>query len=545
MLKKSILPLLGTALCLFSGCAGRGVSTPSDNQIRYGEGIAEVKTAFGTVAGYEQGGLYIFKGIEYAEADRFMPPHDPSRWDGVKTVRAYGPVSPQSHHVISADSDEFAFNWTDGYMGEDCLRLNIWTKGINDGGKRPVMVWIHGGGFSAGNGQHLPCYDGSAAAKKGDVVTVTLNHRLNCVGFLDLSSFGEKYRYSGNVGILDIIAALKWIKGNIASFGGDPDNVMIYGQSGGGGKISTLMVAPSAAGLFHKAAIQSGSTLALMESKYSSRIGELTVKNLGLDAAHVDEMSEIPYEKIAEASEAAVREVRPQADADGFSCFIFGLGPTVDGDFLPMQPSEGLRSGMSKDIPLLLGTNLNEFSVRAGMTYDNLTPEKLREMLLPRYGDDTDAYMAEYRRAYPSCEDRDLLETDYMFRGFAVEQADLKASQGGAPVFRYEFDFKSKAQGGMFRCPHNMELAFVHGNVEVQFGLTGDGPAERELADKMSTAWINFAKTGTPSAPGLPEWPSYDTANGATMIFDTECSVTRNHDRALLGIASRHPVRMF
>ena len=229
-----------------------------------------VHTTSGQVAGYIENDIYIYKGIPYAKAERFMPPMAPDAWEGIRSSRAYGPTCPQAKRMgWYSDESAFSFNWDDGFPDDDCLRVNVWTPGVDDGKKRPVMVWLHGGGYAAGSGQELPSYDGTNMAKEHDVVVVTLNHRLNVLGFLDLSSFGAKYAKSGNVGLMDLVAALQWVHDNIGAFGGDPANVTIFGQSGGGGKVSTLLATPSANGLFHKAIVQSGSMLRTMDARYS------------------------------------------------------------------------------------------------------------------------------------------------------------------------------------------------------------------------------------------------------------------------------------
>lgn len=249
--------------------AANKYNEPCD-EITASSNIAITSTQYGKVAGYLENNIFTFKGIPYAKAERFMPPVAPDQWDGIRSSRAYGPTCPQTERMgWQSDEQAFAFNWDDGFPGEDCLRVNIWTQGLKDGKKRPVMVWLHGGGYAAGSGQELPSYDGAALSKKGDVVVVTLNHRLNVLGFLDLSAYGGKYAQSVNVGLLDLVAALRWVNENIENFGGDPSNVTIFGQSGGGGKVSTLLATPSAKGLFQKAIVQSGSMQRTMESKYS------------------------------------------------------------------------------------------------------------------------------------------------------------------------------------------------------------------------------------------------------------------------------------
>lgn len=286
----------------------------SPTELISSEASTVAETEAGKVSGYIDNGVYIYKGIPYATAERFMPPVPVEKWEGVRSSRAYGPTCPQAERAgWRSDEIAFAFDWDDGYPGEDCLRVNIWTKGLDKQQKRPVMVWLHGGGYSAGSGQELPGYDGANLARKGDVVVVTLNHRLNVLGFLDLSAYGEKYAQSGNVGLLDLVAALKWVHNNIANFGGDPDNVTIFGQSGGGGKVSTLLATPAAKGLFHKAIVQSGSMLRTMESSYSRRIGAATVEILGLKSHNIDQIKEVPYKELLAAGEKAVAQVKKKS----------------------------------------------------------------------------------------------------------------------------------------------------------------------------------------------------------------------------------------
>ena len=310
----------------------------------------------GEIAGYSENGIYIYKGIPYAKAERFMPPKAADAWQGVRSCRNYGPTCPQDKRQgWQNDEIAFAFNWDDGYPGEDCLRANVWTPAKTaDGKKRPVMVWLHGGGFAAGSGQELPGYDGANLARKGDVVVVTLNHRLNVLGFLDLSDFGPGYASSGNAGLLDLVAALEWVRDNAEAFGGDPSNVTIFGQSGGGGKVSTLCATPAAKGLFHKAIVQSGSILSTMTSEQSRRIGREVVKQLGLEN-DVKKLSTIPYEQLLAAGSAAVATVRKQLESEGGIGGAFILTHHLCADAAQRRHGDGqklhgpaLRSGGSR-----------------------------------------------------------------------------------------------------------------------------------------------------------------------------------------------------
>ena len=369
-------------LALYTGNASAAgkYNEPCD-EISASSNIAVTQTQYGKVGGYLENNVFTFKGIPYAKAERFMPPTAPDQWKGIRSSRAYGPTCPQAERMgWQSDEQAFAFNWDDGFPGEDCLRVNIWTQGLKDEKKRPVMVWLHGGGYAAGSGQELPSYDGAALSRKGDVVVVTLNHRLNVLGFLDLSAYGGKYAQSVNVGLLDLVAALRWVNENIENFGGDPSNVTIFGQSGGGGKVSTLLATPSAKGLFQKAIVQSGSMQRTMESKYSQRIAAATLEELGIKAEEIDKLQTIPYKTLLAAGEKAIANVRKEAEKEGIHSFIFGWGPTVDGNILPQQPEK--QAELSKDIPMMIGTTLHEFCISTYVPeLRNATLDQAKEML--------------------------------------------------------------------------------------------------------------------------------------------------------------------
>lgn len=554
-MKHSFLFTSLTAALLLASCGGAGSSEKMSAGQPTGEIVADSLTAVactqqGRVAGYMEDGVYIYKGIPYAKAERFMPPADPDSWEGVRSCRAYGPTCPQGKRTgWLHDQSAFAFRWDDGFPGEDCLRVNVWTPGrAGDGRKRPVMVWLHGGGYSAGSGQELPSYDGANLARKGDVVVVTLNHRLNILGFLDLSSFGDIYKKSGNVGLLDIVAALQWVNKNIENFGGDAGNVTIFGQSGGGGKVSTLLATPAAKGLFHKAIVQSGSMLRTMESRHSRRIGETVIQELGLQPSQLKQLSTMPYEQLLAAGERAVARVKQEVEREtGVSSFIFGWAPTVDSNVLPAQPFDPEAPEQSRDIPLMIGTTLHEFTTTAYVpALRHVTMEQALAFTRQKYGDRTDDFLAAFKKAYPDYQAKDLLDVDFIFRPGAVEQARLKASQpGSAPVYTYLFTWESPVLDGMFRSTHCMEIPFVFNNVLRHASMTGGGTEARALGETMSSAWLNFARTGNPNGEGVPQWDAYTPEGGATMFFGNRCEVRRHHDRELMEVVRSFPVRGF
>ena len=506
-----------------------------------------VQTVSGKVAGYIDNGIFTYKGIPYAKAERFMPPTPAEPWDGIRSSRAYGPTCPQGKRTgWYSDEQAFSFSWDDGFPDEDCLRVNIWTPGINDGKKRPVMVWLHGGGYSSGSGQELPSYDGRNLAAKGDVVVVTLNHRLNVLGFLDLSAYGEKYSRSGNAGLLDLVAALDWIQKNITKFGGDASNVTIFGQSGGGGKVSTLLATPDAKGMFHKAIVQSGAMLRTMESRWSRRIGAAVVEELGISPCKIDEIKNVPYDKLLAAGEKAIARIKPEAEKEGYAAFIFGWAPTVDGAVLPRQPFDPQAPEQSRDIPVMIGTTIHEFSASTYVPeMRTISHEEAEGYLKRTYGNRTAEFVELFKDTYPGYEPKDLIDTDFIFRPNAVELANIKFRQGGAPVYTYLFAWESPVMDGILRSTHCMEIPFVFNNADLHASMTGGSEEAVALADIMSQAWVNFARTGDPNTEELPQWPAYSCCDGATMFFNNTCEVKYNHDKELIGFIRQFPTRGF
>lgn len=534
-----ILPLLPVV------AIGQKVA-PSALPIVTGADVAVVQTESGKVRGYIHNGTYTYKGIPYAQAKRFMPPAKATAWEGVRSSTSYGPVCPLMNPTTQVgDESEFLFHHDWGYPNEDCLRVNVWTQGINDGKKRPVMVWLHGGGYSAGSSQELPSTDGESISKKGDIVLVSVNHRLNIIGFLDLSEFGEKYKASPNVGMLDLVSALEWVKNNISNFGGDPNNVTIFGQSGGGGKVTTLMNSPSAKGLFHKAIVESGIWADFQDQAITKRIGSTVLNELGLIPSKIDSIQKVPYEKLAAAGQRALQKVREQLAAEGkpMTGFRFGWSPILDGTFLPYQPNDPKALALSDNVPLLLGSTKNEFMPsRRNPAMRNASTDEVKAYLQKQYGDKADAYITAVKKAYPNdTRPTDLMDIDGNFRVAMVTQADVKSANSTAPVYMYFFAWQSPVFDGTYKAIHCMELPFVFNNINRCEEMTGGGKDAYVLADKMSQSWINFGRTGNPAHKGLPVWQKYTAAGGATMFFDNQCVEKYNHDRAILAITSQGP----
>lgn len=515
-----------------------GLAFGSQAQITTGEDIAVVSTDNGKVRGYVHQGIYTYKGIPYAEAARFEAPHKPKAWTGVRSSLTYGPVAPLLDPTVAVqDESEFVFNHSWGYPNEDCMRINVWTPGIQDGKKRPVLFWIHGGGFTSGSSQELPSTDGENLAKKGDVVVVSINHRLNITGYLDMSAYGNKYRTSANNSVLDMKAALEWVKANISAFGGDASNVTIFGQSGGGAKVNTLMAMPSAKGLFHKAINQSGAfRTTMLDKKTTQSITAEVLKVLNIAPSQADSLQKIPFAQLAAAGKKALAVVSAQLKAAGKPMGAFGLswGPSLDGEVLPYQIASPEALALSKDIPLMIGTVKNEFMPSLGAGLSNAGLPEIEAYMKKRYGDKAEAVKAAVKKAYPTdTKPSDLIDVDVMFRPGAVEQANVKSGLGGAPVFMYLLTWQSPVMGGKYKAIHCIDLPFCFNNIARSEEMTGGQKDAYVLADKMSQAWINFARLGNPNHKGLPNWPAYDATKTPTMHFNNTCEVKPQLDQEL------------
>src|SRR5436309_1315725 len=538
-----------------TGCSSESAARTTTNNsspslIVASDRNAVVETTAGKVRGFTRNGIHTFKGIPYgantAERGRFLPPRKPEPWTGIRSSMYYGPTCPQAPRMgWLNDENAFLFQWDDGQPGEDCLRVNVWTPG-NDNRKRPVMVWLHGGGWAAGSGQEQPAYNGENLSRRGDIVLVSLNHRLNMLGYVDLSAYGEKYAGSANAGVVDLVAALEWVRDNIANFGGDSGNVTIFGQSGGGSKVSTLASMPRAKGLFHKGIVQSGSTLRLGDEEAAAKLAAEVVAELGLAKASIDKIQTVPYARLLEAGDAAIKKLQPTPPLGGPGVPAprgaqprLSFSPVVDGNIVTHHPFDPEAPDESLQVPMLIGTVLNEQSPSMfNEALESMTEDQMKERATQRYGAKAAVVVDAYRKAYPNIKPVELLSRMLSVRTNAVIQAERKAAKKGAPAYMYLFSWQTPVLDGRPRAFHCAEIPFVFYNTDVSGFATGGTAEARELAAKVSDAWINFARKGDPNHSGLPKWPAYSAEAGPVMIFDNTCQVKNDPDRELRKVVS-------
>ncbi|QOY88972.1 carboxylesterase/lipase family protein [Paludibaculum fermentans] len=506
-----------------------------------GDNIAVANTQYGKVRGYVLRGIHHFLGMPYGAdtsgANRFMPPRKPTAWSGVYPALFYGNSAPQNMDNRYANQyASFRDHWNYGDVSEDCLRINVFTPGINDGKKRPVLFWIHGGGFTAGNAIEQDGYGGENFARLGNAVVCSINHRLGPLGFCNLAGVGgEKFAASGNVGMMDIVASLEWVRDNIANFGGDPGNVTIMGQSGGGAKVCILTAMPSAKGLFHKAVVLSGASRKSGEKDFSEKLGAAVVKEAGLSPTQLDKLQAMPWKEFyafaTKAQQAVAREAGPGGG------MMRGFSPVVDGTILPQHPYDPIGAPTAANVPMIISSVENEQSPSwldsslEAVTLDEVAEKvKLRAGFGAGFGDKAKDVVDSYAKAFPGKKPVEIWSLVSSNRQSVVALADVKSKQP-APVFVDWFTWQPPLFDSRARAFHCVDICFWLYNTDVMLTHTGGGPRPKALSTKMAGALLQFMKTGDPNGGGLPPWPKYSSAKGETMVLDDTCKVENDPDR--------------
>ncbi len=479
--------------------------------------IVQVKG--GKLRGFKDGKIYSFLGIRYAEAERFGQPKPVQPWEGVRNAQSWGPVCPIPA-MTAVGVDEFVFPHRYWVENENCQVLNVWTQNTKPAVKKPVMVWMHGGGFTNGSSIESYAYDGKTLSEFGDVVAVSVNHRLNIIGTLDLSAYGPEYANSRYTGTADLVAALQWVHDNIEAFGGDPGNVTIFGQSGGGGKVVRMMHTPAAKGLFHKVVAQSGGSNNYRDSnpaesiKAQQAVAAATLKQLGLLPSQIDKLKAVPYKELLAAGIAAQEAVAKEPGGRRVGWDVIADDQYVMREFCDWADT----------IPLMAGAVFSEQSGtlhRGDGRKNEWSQKEIDEQLATAFGDKKADIVAEFKKAFPRKKVQDVLYFAGSSRPGVKRLLARKLEKGKTPVYNYLFTYEYPVNGGItsFHCS---EIAFVFhalGVPQVRTG-TGGAPAALALQDKVSSAWLNFAKTGNPSQPGLAFQP-YTAAEPNGMVFDT------------------------
>ena len=489
------------------------------------EGFAEVDTRAGRLRGFLEDDIYNFRGVTYAHAERFLPAQPVEPWEGVRPATDYGYTCPQMSpaRLMGELMNPHRF-WPED---EDCLNLNIWTRTLDPKARQPVMVWLHGGGYTGGSAVEMLAYDGANQARYGNVVSVTVNHRLNVLGFLDLSEYDPAYQASGNAGIADLAAALRWIHENIAAFGGDPDNVTIYGQSGGGGKVTTLMQMPSADGLYHRAVIESGIIHLEGEANTAMRITrEAALENTRKLVAHVGDWRKLTTMPVAELM---------QACHDTFHNPMIWTPVPGAGDFAGDPGQVGLRPETAH-IPVMIGCSLCEFAFGLpSVDKSALTEEEKQAALAARYGDRAETVRAAFRAAYPGVNDYYAVAAMPMaFRPDVVDYCAKRAAMATAPVYQYVMAYESALNGGTMSW-HCAEIPFIFHNADFT-GAVYNGEQTWVTQDEMFGAWMSFARSGDPNHDGLCRWEPYTADRHACMIFGAPSACRVDHDADLIAL---------
>ena len=535
---------IGAAGLSAASCTGPAAKNEEDDgQILFiGDNIALADTQYGKVRGYVLRGINYFLGIPYGAdtsgTNRFMPPQKPKPWDGIFPAVWWGNTAPQNMERRYANVySSFVDHWNYDDVSEDCLRLNVFTPAINDGKKRPVMVWFHGGGFTNGNGIEQDGYNGENLARFGDIVFVSVNHRLGPMGFSNFAGVaGDQFAASGNVGMLDLVASLEWVRDNISYFGGDPGNVTIMGQSGGGAKVTTVTAMPSAKGLIHKAVVLSGAGIKTGDKEYSEKLGAYILKEAGLNPKDISKLQEMPWQEYYALANRASAKMLAEIGPVGGGMRM-GFSPCADGVFIPQHPYYPEAAPSASDVPMIICSTMNEMAPsRADASLENITLDEVKVRVKERagfgagFGDKAGEVVDAYAKAFPDLRPVEIWTLVTANRSGVVALADAKSKQP-APVYVAWFCWQPPLFDNRMRAFHCVDICFWYYNTDLMLTHTGGGARPRKLSEKMALTMLKFMKTGNPNGGGLPEWLKYTTEKGEVMVLDDVSELKNDPDR--------------
>lgn len=504
-----------------------------DQQLFVGDNIAVANTQYGKVRGFILRGIHTFLGIPYGAdtsgSNRFMPPQKPNPWTETRPAVWWGNTAPQiMDNRYASQYASFVDHWNYDDVSEDCLRVNVWTPAL-DQKKRPVILWLHGGGYVNGNAIEQDGYHGENLSRFGDVVFCSINHRLGALGYSQLSAAGG-HPASGNVGNLDMVASLEWIRDNISNFGGDAGNVTIIGQSGGGSKVTTLMNMPSAKGLFHKAVALSGSSLSGTNKEFAEKVGLKIMEEAGLKPGDIKGLQKLTWREYIDIANKAAAKMGDEAKRMNIA--RAGFSPVGDGQYLASGDFFTDSSHFSADIPLLINTTFHEQSPsRTDANLEKITLSEVKDKLKARFADQTINVVDAYTKNFPEAKPIEIWALINSNRKNAIATANMKAGQKKAPVYVSWFGWQPPLFDGRMRAFHCDDICFWFYNTDLMLTHTGGGKRPRALSDKMAKSFLNFAKTGNPNGGGLPNWKPYTAEKGETMILNDQSMLALDPDR--------------
>lgn len=530
--------ILTSILLVSSFCANplwaQSTKDEDDQQLFIGDSIAIAQTEYGQVKGYIINNVYAFRGIPYGDTtekrNRFMPPQPPKPWDGIRPMVMWGASAPQE-----GPQWETVFNyhaWQDSWkfygINEDCLNLNVWTQGIADGKKRPVLVWLHGGSWVTGNSIEMDSYQGENITRYGDIVFVSINHRLGPFGLINFASVDNRFKESGNVSVLDMIAALKWVHNNIKNFGGDPDNITIMGQSGGGSKVCTLIAMPEIKGLVHKGVALSGSASNAGNAEAAANFGKYIVAQTGKTVDELQQMNWNEFNRIAyELTDKYNEEQRIKNQPS------LGYHPIADGQHIPEGQFYQDKTAAGNCIPMLFCSTTGEWSVtKYSQATEDIDKEGAIRKVATRYGDRARKLVEEYHKVFPERKWGELIGIiGWNSRGNIINAINAKTAVQEAPCYLAWFDWHSPLFDGRAHAFHTIDICFWLRNTDLMLTHTGGGKRPRDLSKKMADALLSFMRTGNPNHPGIPEWKPYNPKDGWTMMLSDECILVKDLDK--------------